>query len=53
MTADGVEPRVGIFCSVRLQLYEVCQGVSLRIIIIVFNLLSIASHKKLSAIHFS
>ena len=32
MTADGVEPRVGISCSVRIQQYEVCQGESLRII---------------------
>ena len=32
MTADRVEPRVGISCSVWLQLYEVCQGESLRII---------------------
>ena len=35
MTADGVEPRAGISCSVRLQLYEGCQGESLRITIII------------------
>ena len=35
MYADGVEPRVGISCSVRIQQYEGCQGESLRIIIII------------------
>ena len=48
MTADGVEPRAGISCSVRLQLYEVYQGESLRITINKFTKMVIRYRKKIN-----